>query len=658
MQARPEQGAFHRPRLDDNQSVGRQDVIQTEDRIKSLTTAGLNLIAQALSIYDGDLRLAVSNSTFRTMFDLPQDLVTPGARFEDTIRHLAETGEYGPIEDIDAFVRTRTEQARAFEPHYMERTRSNGRTISVEGAPLPQGGWVTVYTDITRAKRSEQLLRARSEELSEQVLAHAEELSATNRQLAATISALEEAKRELTEIEARTRMTTEMMPAHIAHVNADKCYTYSNRRLNSVMPGRPSDIVGLPIDEVLGEAAFARIRPHLERAYAGKSPVFEFNDEISSRRIRVAFTPDDGGGVYILSMDVTRETQARVALQQTRRRETAAQLTSGLARDFSNLLTIILGMQSKLERMGLPPQGLDLIHATQAAARRGGRLLNRIADMTGSRSLRPQATDLHALLGDLKILATPSLPQGMGLSVLDNTPDEPVLLDPGLLQDALLNLVLNARDACGSSGQITVSAHAIGTTWIVFGVSDTGPGFSPEALEKALHPFFTTKGGEGSGLGLPMVYDATKLAGGDLQLGNTATGAVVTLRLPYRRAPQAEVGMALLVEDSDTLRAGFRDMLMEMGFTVVEAVSVDEATALTASLSEITLVLSDIHLQGGATGIDLLDRIGAGGPPCILMTSLQPDDPLHRAALTRAPVLRKPFGPAELQALIRPEAAA
>lgn len=625
----------------------------TDQQNKVLTTAGLNMIAQALSIYDQDLKLAVCNARFKTMFALPDALVTPGATFEDTIYHLAESGEYGGIDDIDAFVQIRVKQAGAFEQHYMERTRSNGRTISVEGSPLPQGGWVTVYTDITHTKQSEQLLRARSEELSDQVLSHAEELSATNRELAATITALEETKRQLTEIEYRTRLTTEMMPAHIAHVDKDGHYTYSNRRLASVMPNRPLNILGHTIASVMGPATFAHIKPHLDAAYNGHSSVFEFTDEISSRRIRGAFTPDNAGGAYILSMDVTEETQARVALQQTRRREMAAQMTSGIAHDFSNLLTIILGMQSKLGRMDLGTEAAELIAATQSTAQRGGRLLNRLADMTGHRTLRPQATDLHVLLQDLKMLATPSLPPSVGLSVLDNTPDTALMLDPGMLQDALLNLILNARDACGTTGQITVSAHNIAALWIEISVTDTGPGFSPEALDKALDPFFTTKGGEGSGLGLPMVYDMTKLAGGDLRMGNTETGASVTLRLPYRVPPTSNGGLTLLVEDSEPLRATFRDMLVDLGHSVIEATSVDEAAALAADLEDITLILSDIRLQGSATGLDLLDRMEGSGLPCVLMTSLPPDDPLHVAALSRVPVLHKPFSAEQLSALIQ-----
>ncbi|TDE36047.1 response regulator [Antarcticimicrobium sediminis] len=631
---------------------------ETDQQIRAMTNAGLNLIAQALTIYDRELRLAVSNSRFQEMFDLPDWLVTPGARFDDTIRYLVETGEYGDVTDIEAFIAQKVEQARAFEPHYMERPRANGRMISVEGSPLPQGGWVTVYTDISRAKRSEALLRTRSEALSDQLLTHAEELSATNRELAATITALEETKRQLTAMEARTRLTTEMMPAHIAHVDSNGCYTYSNRRLSTVLPGSPSDIVGMPMPEALGASSFAKVAPHLTAAYGGRSPVFEFTEDRDSRRIRVAMTPDGEGGVYLMSMDVTQETQARSALQQTRRRALAAQMTSGLAHDFSNLLTIILGMQGKLAKTDLPPEAQELVAATQATARRGGRLLSRIADMTGKRRLRLQATDLHALLEDLTILATPSLPRGVGLSLLDHTPDGPVMMDPGMFQDALLNLVLNARDACGASGQITVSAHAVGQIWIEVVVSDTGPGFSPEALERALNPFFTTKGGEGSGLGLPMVYDMVKLGGGDLRLANTPSGASVTMRLPYRAAPTVAGGLALLVEDSDDLREAVRDMLVTLGHTVIEAASVDEACALLADLEDIRLVLSDIRLQGSATGLDLLDRTEGSGLPCILMTSLPPSDPLHRAALARAPVLRKPFTPRQLAALTRLESIA
>ncbi|MFW2543002.1 PAS-domain containing protein [Primorskyibacter sp. 2E107] len=617
----------------------------------ALTQAGLNLIQQALTIYDSDLRLAVCNARFAEMFDLPPELTTPGACFEDTIRHLTLRGEYGTVDDPEDFIATRTEIARAFQPHYMERTRANGQTISVEGAPLPQGGWVTVYTDITDTKTQEKMLRSHSETLSDQVLKRSEELAKTNRQLAASNTALKEARRELLEIEARTRTTTEMMPAHIARVDAAGHYTFSNRRLSAVMPGRPSDIIGLHISKTLGDQAYARVKPHLDAAMQGRPSTFEFTDEASSRRIRAAFTPDPlEPGVYILSQDITEETQARAALQQTRRREMAAQLISGMAHDFSNLLTIILGMQSKLARLTADEAAQPLITATLAAARRGGDLLNRIADITSQRSWQPRPLDLTGFLDDIGTLATPSLPSGIRLRV-HNATNGPLLADPGLLQDALLNLILNARDACGDRGEIRIDARAVQDTWLEFTVTDTGPGFSETALQHGLDPFFTTKGGEGSGLGLAMVYDMTKLAGGSARLSNTGHGACVTLRLPLRAAipapqPDGTGSLALLVEDSADLRASVRDMLTGMGFAVVEAASVAEAIALAQELPNLALILSDISLEGEDTGLALIDRLP--GAPLHLMTSMPPDHPLHSAARARVPVLRKPFTPDDL----------
>ncbi len=627
---------------------------------ESMTRAGLNLIQQALTIYDQRLCLVLCNRRFQEMFDLPNHLTTVGASFNDTIRHLALLGEYGELDDIDDFVLERVQMARDFEPHYMERTRANGQVISVEGAPLPQGGWVTVYTDITQIKRQEDMLRERSQELSGQLNVYSQELGSTNRKLASTIAALEQAKQELTEIEARTRLTTEMMPAHIAHVGLDRRYTYSNRRLNAIMPERPSDILGRHIAEALGAQAYSQIEHNLNMALEGIESVFEFNDALSSRRIRVAFTPDRGGesqainGVYILSMDVTEETQARSTLQQQSKREMAAQLTSGLAHDFSNLLTIILGAQSRLLKMDLPQDAKDLIRATHDAASRGGAMLNTIADMTGTRVPKPMATHIGNWLNSFATLGRSALPAGIALSIQDKTDDRKWLLDQGNIQDALLNLVLNARDACGTTGKITIAARVIKNTWIEFTVSDTGPGFSQKSIEHALDPFFTTKGDKGTGLGLTMVYDIAKMSGGELSLRNAYGGARVTLRFPARMAvDQLKPGLALLLEDRSELRDAIRPMLTHLGFSVVEAQSANEARALIDGLPEITLVLSDLQLEGEETGVDFLASLGRSKPKVIFMSSLPSRHALVEAAARISPVLSKPFDVQDLRQVMQ-----
>jgi signal transduction histidine kinase len=636
------------------QIIDETAMTRTEETRIKLMGAGLNMIQQALSIFDRDLRLSVCNRRYQEMFELPDRLVEPGAEFEDTIRYLVTRGEYGPVQDTEDAVRIRVEAARDFVPHYMERERANGRWISVEGAPLPQGGWVTVYTDITEVKLQERLLQAHSAELSGELMAHTKRLAQTNRALAASNAALEEAKRELTEMEARTRLTTEMMPAHIAHIDRNLRYTFSNRRLSAVFPGLPQNIVGLQAQQALGEV-FEKIAPLLERALAGENLVHEFTHDASGRRIRLSLTPDQLGdgpinGIYVMSMDVTEETQARAALAQTRKRELAAQLSSGLAHDFGNLLTIILGLQGQLARKpDLPPEIAQIVQSTTAAARRGGVLLERIATISGHRELRPQPTDLAALLDDLQLMARPALPSGVRLEVALAEDLPPLMLDAGGLQDTLLNLILNARDALAApAGVIRLDARRVSTTWLEICVSDTGSGFSPHALEKGLDPFFTTKGSAGSGLGLAMVYDQITLSGGTVRLANRASGgAKVTLRLPLKLAdtPTDANGraLALLVEDTDSIRESVREMLRDLGHSVIEAASHDEALGL-IDLPGIGLVLSDINLAGGGSGLDLLRICRAHGLTRLhLMTALPPNDPLRREAAAEFPVLAKPF---------------
>ncbi|KGJ05006.1 histidine kinase [Paracoccus halophilus] len=618
-----------------------------EELRADLTRSGLNLIGQALSIFDADLRLAVSNRQYRTMFALPDHLTQPGTSFEDTIRYMVGRGEYGPQDDPEAAVRMRVEQARAFQPHYFERARPDGSWIAVEGAPLDQGGWIAVYTDITGTKRQEALLRARSEKLSGQVLDHAERLAAANRQMAAANAALQEAQHILTRTEARTRQVTEMLPAHIAHVDADYRYSFSNRRQPSIFPGAAERIIGRTVEEALGAETFTALKPHIDRALAGDPQVFEITHPVSGRRIRIALTPDSAGnGVYVLSTDVSDEVQAREALSHASKRSIAAQLTSGLAHDFGNLLTIILGLQGRLAAMDLPQDAADDVQATLAAARRGATLLGRLSRISLPREVSLQPVDLPRLLAEVVALATPSLDEGTRLTVSTDLPALPLLLDPEGLQDSLLNLILNANAAMAGPGQIEILARARGD-WIGISVGDTGPGFSDEALRRGTEPFFSTKkAGGGSGLGLSMVYDQTKLAGGTMRLSNTAQGARVTLRLPLRPVTRQ---MLLLVEDDDAVRHGIRSQLTGLGHAVIEAASLTEARGMT-DLPGLTMILSDIQL-GDGMGFDL-----AGPLPLVLMTSLPPGDPLRARA--PGPVLTKPFTPARLAAALAEAAAA
>lgn len=200
--------------------------------------------------------------------------------------------------------------------------------------------------------------------------------------------------------------------------------------------------------------------------------------------------------------------------------------------------------------------------------------------------------------------------------------------------------MLNANAALTGPGEITIATRASGD-WLQITVSDTGPGFSPEALQRATEPFFSTKHSQGSGLGLSMVYDQTKLAGGTMRLDNSSTGARVSLRLPLRPVARQ---MLLLVEDDDTIRAEVREMLIQLGHAVIEAASLTEARGMT-DLPGLTMILSDLQL-GDGLGRDLT----GAGLPVVLMTALPPGDPLR--AGVAGPVLTKPFDAARLSAAL------
>jgi signal transduction histidine kinase len=622
------------------------------DHIQQLTSAGLNLITQALSIYDNDLQLVVANDRFQKMFDLPAHLATTGASFEGTIRYLVERGDYGDVNDIEAFVRERLTQAEAFEPHYFERTRPNGMTISVEGVPLEEGGWVTVYTDISGVKAQEDLLRNHSANLSEELLSRSEELSQTNRALLAMVKTLEETKRYLTASQDRLNLTNAMTPAHIARVGRDGIYTYSNHKLHTILPGRSSDVIGKHFSDALGQDVYQRISPDFDRALNGEAPVLEFSDTKSSRHIRIAFTPemddeDHVVGVYLLSTDVTEEVNARQALVHARRRELAAQLTSGLAHDFNNLLTIILGQQGRLEAQpNLSPVQQEISQIIRSAAFRGAALIDDLSKVDAKRELETRPVHIPTLLENFALLAHAALPTEAVLTIKNELPDTDLMLDAGFAQDALLNLVLNAGEALDGPGSVMLTLQRDDGPTLRLSVQDNGPGFTEHALKNALSPFYTSKRGKpGRGLGLSTAFDFAKSCGGRINLGNVdAGGAEIILHLPYQTPPQDPPGLILLVEDDPTLREMIRAQLRDLGHAVIETDNVPEAVRL-AQVPDVTLVLTDVMLADGGTGLALSGALQAAGLdlPLRAITGLPKDDPIRQALACKHPVLNKPF---------------
>lgn len=619
-----------------------------QKKLYEMTLSGLNLIQQAISIYDADLKLRVANHRYQKMFNLPDHLVEPGADFETTLIYLTEMGEYGEIEDPKAFIMEKVELARGFQPHYFERPRANGTLISVEGNPLSQGGWISVYTDITKVKREEQFFRSHAESLSEELIERSETLAQTNRELQATVTALEAAKAELTASREQITLINEMMPAHIAHVDARGIYTHSNGKLHTILPRAGMQITGRAFKETLGDDIWAQVKPHFQNVLKGESSTSELHDENSGRYIRLAMTPDMNDdtviGCYILSMDVTEEVSARTALTHARRRELASQLTSGMAHDFSNLITIIMGQQTNLEKHGAHSRDILQIGATiKSAAKRGADLIDSLSRIESSRTLEPIVVQVTDYLNNFERLAQAAVPNDINLSITSHLPDDRLIFDPGFAQDAMLNLVLNASEAMEGSGAVHVKlTHAQDNT-LEISVVDEGPGFSPDALKNALAPFYTTKKNKvGRGLGLSAAFDFAKSCGGKLRIGNRPdSGAFVYLKIPYMTVKTKEPGLVLLIDDDDDVRATVRMYLRQAGHAVIEAVSVTEAANL-VDIEGLTHIVTDLDIGPSETGLDVA-TIAPPHIPILIITGLPKSDPLRQKAETNHPVLSKPF---------------
>ena len=232
----------------------------------------------------------------------------------------------------------------------------------------------------------------------------------------------------------------------------------------------------------------------------------------------------------------------------------------------------------------------------------------------------------------------------MAFKVDFDLPDDSLIFDAGFAQDALLNLVINAGEACNGQGHVTVTARKTPDNQLQFEVCDDGPGFQSDALDGALDPFFSTKGGKvGRGLGLTSAYDFAKSCGGILKYRNREDGgAVVTLRIPYLLSSPSEEGLVLLVDDDDDVRKTVRNFLRQYGHNVIEAASAQEAAQLMA-VDGLDLVVTDLDIGGTGTGLD----VAAAAPadlPVLIITGLPPDHPLRRKAQTSHLVLAKPFG--------------
>jgi PAS domain S-box-containing protein len=397
------------------------------------------------------------------------------------------------------------------------------------------------------------------------------------------------------------------------------------------------------------------MRKLMTRALSGErfTVIEEFGrPELGMPHWEITYTPlRDGTGEIIGAFHHARDiserlraeaqlTEAQEALRQSQKMEAMGQLTGGVAHDFNNLLTPIIGSLDMLVRRELGSEReRRLIDGALQSAERAKTLVQRLLAFARRQPLQPTPVDVKLLVGGMAdLIASTSGPKiDVRVRLAGDLP--PAVADANQLEMAILNLAVNARDAMPDGGVLTISAARESVRqghrsklrqghYVRLSVADTGIGMDQATLARAIEPFFSTKGiGKGTGLGLSMVHGlASQLEGGLTMSSNPGEGTTIDLWLPVSlvgakdegralgaSARPRDRGTALLVDDEELVRMSTADMLMDLGYNVVEANSAEEALRLVGEGLCPDVLVTD-HLMPGMTGVELARDLRAHRP--------------------------------------------
>jgi signal transduction histidine kinase/ActR/RegA family two-component response regulator/HAMP domain-containing protein len=394
---------------------------------------------------------------------------------------------------------------------------------------------------------------------------------------------------------------------------------------------------------------------------------------------------DDQGrlvGLAGVCQDITEREAAAAQLQQAQKMESVGQLTGGLAHDFNNLLAIIIGNLDMIsEDLPAGSESKEFAETAMQAALKGSELTRQLLAFSRRQPLDPKVIDLNGLVTEMDTLWRRTLGQDITIN-LGLAPDLwRAKVDRSQMESALLNLVINARDAMAAGGALTV--ETMNTVldnadpdlrpgeYAVIAVSDTGHGMSAEVLLKASEPFFTTKAvGQGSGLGLSMVYGFAKQSGGQMKIySEVDLGTTVRIYLPradhatLEEAPTSSTASVagkgervLVVEDNREVRRVAVRQLTELGYGVVEAEDARSGLQILHDDDAIDLVFTDIVMPGGMDGIEMIEQARQTNPTlrALFTTGFTRAAVANNNRATGSDLLiTKPYRRAELAAKLR-----
>ncbi len=487
--------------------------------------------------------------------------------------------------------------------------------------------------------------------------------------------ALDAAHRESSERANQLAAVLGTAPVGIAHVAPDHRLRNANALARALLGTDGNDRVSWSALFVRHEEC-AVLLDAIAHGESLRDVRWSWNDRDGRTRLvrgHVAPIADGRGqpdGSVVIFEDITELAALEAQLARTQHLDVAGRLAGGLAHDFNNLLTIILASTASLTRRGEAPTAE--VEAIDDAAKRGARLTRRLLSISRRDLHAPVVEPLGTLLTETAELVRPALRSGIRLEVERAPHRAPVAIDRDALQQALINLVMNAHDAIAESGSIRLTLReardAAGSQWLVLGVHDDGPGMTPAVLARAVEPFYSTKPTHlGTGLGLSIVADTMRRHGGRLELASEpGRGTDATLWLPRiadapAAAPRggaappaardAPTMALLLVEDEPALREATERILRHLGHRVTGVESVAEALRHVDTGATPDLIVSDVMMPD-ATGIDLVHALRARGceVPVLLVSGFAVADLARElSANTNVAFLPKPWTISDLQ---------
>ncbi len=408
-------------------------------------------------------------------------------------------------------------------------------------------------------------------------------------------------------------------------------------------------------------------------------------DITEARRIEAALRELNDTLEQRVNQEVAQRTKAEDALRQSQKMEAVGQLTGGIAHDFNNVLQIIRGNLQLLHQTG-PADGVTArrLETAIAAVERGAKLSAQLLAFARRQPLRPVVADLGPLVANMEGLLRPAVGESIQLRTVLGRGLWNTLVDPGQIENVILNLAINARDAMAGQGKLSIelgnamfdaadggkSAEVPAGQYVLLSVSDTGRGMAKAVLQRAFEPFFTTKAeGAGAGLGLSMAYGFVKQSGGHIRIhSEPGRGTTVDIYLPrslLAEAPVAALAAGPVVGGSDTIlvvdddagvQATVVDMLAALGYHVLKADDGESALTVLRSGTMIDLLLTDVVMPGPVRSPDLVRLARELWPDiAVVYTSGYPQDGIVHDGRLDAGVelLSKPYGRADLARTLR-----